>query len=237
MFNTSFMGQPQRQQTGFFNQQTQPQSMHYNAFPQYNQNVNTSDTELKAVIDTYRSLYNSLDWQCLFRLPVFNPIHANMPKIQFNGNTLNEHELQYLMVNAQQTLNPDPMNLTTCLLIGADNIQKRVQIDKETCDGIIKQLDEEIGSEIKKIDDNLEGKIKKDIMKIQENNAQILKRVIRFEKKLFCIAKKLKRADVNLESKMRIMNVLKELWKQMVLIDKNTSEIRLMIDGRPPILT
>ena len=229
-----FNKQPQQTNTNMFNMQRQPTGMYNtnNMFPQYNQNVNKSDSEFKAVLDTYSSLYNSKDSQCLFRLPVFNPTHSNQPKLMFNGNVMNQQELEYLWINAEQRLNPDPVNLTTSLLIGLDNIQKRVQIDKEICQSVVKQLDQDIASKVKEINHHLEGVTMKKIATIRKNNAGILKRVISFEKKLFCIARKLKRADVNLEFKMNVMNMLKELWKQMMIIDKNIGEIRFMIDGK-----
>lgn len=230
----NFFNQRQPQSNNYFqsNQMRQPMYNQFNQFNQFNQNSNTSDSELKAVINTYWSLYNSEDTQCLFRLPVFNPSHANMPKIQFNRNQFNSQELEYLWMNAEQRLNPDPINLSTCLLIGLENIQKRVQIDKQNCEFIVKQLDDEISKKVQEIDHKLETVTNKKIKTIRDNNARILKRVILFEKKLFCIARKLKRADINLEFKMRVMNMLKELWKQMLLIDKNIDEIKLMIEGK-----
>lgn len=229
-----FSGQTPMTNTNTFNMQRQPTGMFAtnNMFPQYNQNVNKSDTEFKAVLDTYSSLYNSKDSQCLFRLPVFNPTNATQPKLMFNGNVMNQQELEYLWINAEQRLNPDPVNLSTCLLIGLENIQKRVQIDKEICQNVVKQLDQEIAVKVKEINHQLEGDTMKKIATIRKNNASILKRVISFEKKLFSIARKLKRADVNLEFKMNVMNMLKELWKQMIIIDKNIGEIRYMIDGK-----
>ena len=123
------------------------------------------------------------------------------------------------------------MNLTTCILIGMENLQKRVQIDKQMCESVIKELDEKVSNKIKAISGQLEGVTQRKIKKIKENNAAILKRVIGFEKKLFFIARKLKLVDLNLEVKIKVNNVLKELWRQMVLIDKNISDLRFMIDG------
>lgn len=227
-------GQSQMPNTNFYNTQNNSTLMFNKGpmYPQFNQNVNRSDTEFKEVLETYSSLYNSNNSQCLFRLPVFNPTNASQPKLVFNGNVMNMQELEYLWINAEQRLNPDPVNLSTTLLIGFENIQKRVQIDKEICQNVIKQLDQEIAVKVKEINHELEGDTMKKIAKIRENNSRILKRVISFEKKLFCIARKLKRADVNLEFKMSVMNMLKELWKQMVIIDKNIGEIRFMIDGK-----
>jgi hypothetical protein len=163
---------------------------------------------------------------------VFNPINANMPSIQFNGQVMNQGELEFIYNTAQQNLNPDPMNLTASLLIGMEKLQERVRIDKEVCEGIVKQLEDGVCKPNKEIEHLLESETHKKIRLIQQKNFEILKRVIGFEKKLFCIARKLKRVDVNLETKMRVMSVLKEMWKQTILINKNIADIRQMIDGR-----
>ena len=231
MFNNFNSFSRPTQPSGFLSQPN-PAFPRPGTFPNYNQPINQSDTEFKSVLNTYRTLYNSNDSQCLFRVPVFNPLNSSMPKVQFNAQVTNPQELEYLLNYAQQNLNPDPMNLTSCLLIGLENIQKRVQIDRETCDGIIKQLDEGVLGPSRKIRADLEENTREKVRKIQDNNYSILQRVIRIEKKLHCIARKLRRADVNLENKIKVVDVLKLLSKNVLLINENVKKIRDMIEGR-----
>lgn len=233
MFNSNFSRPTQSQPQNMFSnlQQTNMGMLKMNNYSQFNNNTNKSDSEFKAVLNTYGSLYNSKNSQCLFRLPVFNFKHIDQKKVDFQGDIPNYQELEFLYANAEQRLNPDHVNLNTCILIGMENLQKRVQIDKSMCEGLVQQLDQEVSKKIKEIDNQLEGMSRKKIKQIKENNASILKRVIGFEKKLFFIARKLKRVDLNLEVKINVMNVLKELSRQMVLIDKNISDLRYMIDG------
>ena len=234
MFTSNFSRQPQTQTQNMFAnpQQTNMGMPRMNTYSQFNNQNNKSDSEFKAVLNTYGSLYNSKNSQCLFRLPVFNFKYIDQKKVDFQGDIPNYQELEFLYANAEQRLNPDHVNLNTCILIGMENLQKRVQIDKNMCEGLVKQLDQEVSKKIKEIDNQLEGVSRKKIKQIKENNASILKRVIGFEKKLFFIARKLKRVDLNLEVKINVMNVLKELSRQMVLIDKSISDLRYMIDGK-----
>ena len=195
------------------------------------QNGNISDTEFKGMLNTYSFLYNSTDSRCLFKWPVFNLRSMNNNPIAFNGNIGNQQELQYLWQTADQQLNPDPHSLNTCLLVGFDQIQKRVNFNQEMCDQMVQRLDTVFTNQSKETDHKIKTEIEKKLNLIRKKNSVILHKIINLEKKLFLIAKKLKKADINLEMKMGLVTVLKNVWNDILLLDEQINDIKFMIDG------
>ena len=193
---------------------------------------NVSDSELKSVIDTYSSLYNPNNSENLIKWPVFNPRNLGNQKILFNGQINNIQELEYLWTISEQKINPDPSRLTSCLLIGLENLEERSKQNNMVCEEMIKQLDDNIAKKSADICHNVENQIMAKISKIKDKNSLILNRIIKMEHKLYLFSRKIKNEHSQLEEKYKLKNILKTLKDQMLILDQQVQEISFMINSK-----
>lgn len=220
--NMGFRGQGMGMSGGFYN----------------NGMGNQSDKELQQVLINYNSLMNSQDPRNIFRWPVFNPKHSNLAPIDFaNGAHNSNPNFQYpealidMWRKAEHALNPDPNNLRTTILLGLETIKRRVAIQKEVTANTLKQLENPIGQVSQELGDRIEKEMAAKVRAVKRANGEILGKVIAMERKLYLIAKRLKSVSLNLEAKMKIVEIFKELGRQTVILDERINDLKLMIDG------
>ena len=211
----------------------------YNGYYNNQNNGNQSDQELQSVLVNYNALFNNKDPRNLFRWPVFNPKMSNMPLIDFDNGAHNANpnfnypdDLAQMWRVSEHHLNPDTQNLKTTVLLGLDTLQRRVGIHKEVSKNTLQKLNSFVTKTADELTKRIENETVNKLKKIRGANSDILGKTLRMERKLFLIAKRLKTANLDLEGKIRVIDIFKGLNKQISILDVRINDLKQMIDGR-----
>lgn len=211
----------------------------YNGYSNNQNRGNQSDQELQSVLLNYNALFDNKDPRNLFRWPVFNSKMSNMPPIDFDNGAHNANpnynypdDLAQLWRVSEHHLNPDPQNLKTTLLVGLDTLQRRVAIHKEVSKNTLMKLNSFVDKTADELTKKIENETVHKLKKIRGANSAILGKTLRMERKLFLIAKRLKTANLDLEGKIRVIDIFKGLNKQISILDVRINDLKQMIDGK-----